>query len=77
MRGFVPLMLIGLGIYILRGYIFKPKTTTAMVRFRRRRIRPILLRHSVSHGIGAVSLIIEVRPGSVAGEVSRQFRKGV
>jgi len=26
MRGFLPLMLIGLGIYILRGYIFKPKT---------------------------------------------------
>lgn len=26
MRGLVPLMLIGLGIYILRGYIFKPKT---------------------------------------------------
>ena len=26
MRGFIPLMLIGLGIYILRGYIFKPKT---------------------------------------------------
>lgn len=25
-RGLVPLMLIGLGIYILRGYIFKPKT---------------------------------------------------
>jgi hypothetical protein len=25
MRGLVPLMLIGLGIYILRGYIFKPK----------------------------------------------------
>lgn len=25
MRGFLPLMLIGLGIYILRGYIFKPK----------------------------------------------------
>jgi hypothetical protein len=26
MRGFLPIMLIGLGIYILRGYIFKPKT---------------------------------------------------
>src|SRR5215213_5565367 len=26
MRGFLPLMLIGLGIYILRGYIFKPKS---------------------------------------------------
>lgn len=26
MRGFLPLMLIGLGIYIVRGYIFKPKT---------------------------------------------------
>ena len=26
MRGILPLMLIGLGIYILRGYIFKPKT---------------------------------------------------
>jgi len=26
MRGFLPAMLIGLGIYILRGYIFKPKT---------------------------------------------------
>jgi hypothetical protein len=25
MRGLVPLMLIGLGIYVLRGYIFKPK----------------------------------------------------
>lgn len=25
-RGLVPLLLIGLGIYILRGYIFKPKT---------------------------------------------------
>lgn len=25
-RGFVPLMLIGLGIYILRGYIFKPRS---------------------------------------------------
>ena len=25
MRGLVPLMLIGLGLYILRGYIFKPK----------------------------------------------------
>jgi TM2 domain-containing membrane protein YozV len=25
MRGVLPLMLIGLGIYILRGYIFKPK----------------------------------------------------
>lgn len=25
MRGLVPLMLIGLGIYILRGYVFKPK----------------------------------------------------
>lgn len=25
MRGFLPLMLIGLGIYILRGYVFKPK----------------------------------------------------
>jgi hypothetical protein len=25
MRGFLPLMLIGLGVYILRGYIFKPK----------------------------------------------------
>ncbi len=24
-RGFLPIMLIGLGIYILRGYIFKPK----------------------------------------------------
>lgn len=24
-RGFVPLLLIGLGIYVLRGYIFKPK----------------------------------------------------
>jgi TM2 domain-containing membrane protein YozV len=28
MRGLVPLMLIGLGIYILRGYIFKPKDET-------------------------------------------------
>ena len=27
MRGFLPLMLIGLGIYILRGYIFKPRTS--------------------------------------------------
>jgi hypothetical protein len=26
MRGVLPLMLIGLGIYILRGYIFKPKS---------------------------------------------------
>jgi len=26
MRGFLPLMLIGLGVYVLRGYIFKPKT---------------------------------------------------
>jgi hypothetical protein len=26
MRGLLPIMLIGLGIYILRGYIFKPKT---------------------------------------------------
>jgi hypothetical protein len=26
MRGFLPVMLIGLGIYILRGYIFKPKS---------------------------------------------------
>ena len=26
MRGFLPIMLIGLGIYILRGYIFKPKS---------------------------------------------------
>lgn len=26
MRGLLPLMLIGLGVYILRGYIFKPKT---------------------------------------------------
>ena len=26
MRGLLPLVLIGLGIYILRGYIFKPKT---------------------------------------------------
>lgn len=26
MRGLIPAMLIGLGIYILRGYIFKPKT---------------------------------------------------
>ena len=26
MRGFLPIMLIGLGIYILRGYIFKPRT---------------------------------------------------
>lgn len=26
MRGLLPLMLIGLGIYILRSYIFKPKT---------------------------------------------------
>jgi hypothetical protein len=26
MRGFLPIMLIGLGVYILRGYIFKPKT---------------------------------------------------
>src|SRR5687767_7505309 len=26
MRGLLPAMLIGLGIYILRGYIFKPKT---------------------------------------------------
>jgi len=25
MRGILPVMLIGLGIYILRGYIFKPK----------------------------------------------------
>jgi hypothetical protein len=25
-RGLLPLMLIGLGIYVLRGYIFKPKT---------------------------------------------------
>ncbi len=25
MRGFLPLMLIGLGVYILRGFIFKPK----------------------------------------------------
>ena len=25
MRGILPLMLIGLGIYVLRGYIFKPK----------------------------------------------------
>lgn len=27
MRGLLPAMLIGLGIYILRGYIFKPKST--------------------------------------------------
>ena len=26
MRGFLPVMLIGLGVYVLRGYIFKPKT---------------------------------------------------
>ena len=26
MRGFLPAMLIGLGVYILRGYIFKPKS---------------------------------------------------
>lgn len=26
MRGILPLMLIGLGVYILRGYIFKPKS---------------------------------------------------
>lgn len=26
-RGLLPLMLIGLGIYLLKGYIFKPKTT--------------------------------------------------
>ena len=26
MRGLLPLMLIGLGVYILRGYIFRPKT---------------------------------------------------
>jgi hypothetical protein len=26
MRGFLPLMLIGLGVYILRGYIFKPRS---------------------------------------------------
>ena len=25
MRGVLPLLLIGLGIYLLRGYIFKPK----------------------------------------------------
>lgn len=25
MRGILPIMLIGLGIYVLRGYIFKPK----------------------------------------------------
>ena len=25
LRGLLPLMLIGLGIYVLRGYIFKPK----------------------------------------------------
>jgi hypothetical protein len=29
MRGFLPLMLIGLGVYILRGYIFKPKNEEA------------------------------------------------
>lgn len=28
-RGLLPLMLIGLGIYVLRGYIFKPKTEDA------------------------------------------------
>jgi hypothetical protein len=26
MRGLLPLLLIGLGVYILRGYIFKPKS---------------------------------------------------
>lgn len=26
MRGILPVMLIGLGVYVLRGYIFKPKT---------------------------------------------------
>ena len=25
MRGLLPVMLIGLGIYVVRGYIFKPK----------------------------------------------------
>lgn len=29
LRGLLPLMLIGLGIYVLRGYIFKPKAETA------------------------------------------------
>ena len=29
MRGALPLLLIGLGIYILRGYIFKPKEEEA------------------------------------------------
>jgi TM2 domain-containing membrane protein YozV len=28
-RGLLPVMLIGLGIYVLRGYIFKPKTDTS------------------------------------------------
>lgn len=28
-RGLLPLMLIGLGIYLLKGYIFKPKTDTS------------------------------------------------
>lgn len=28
MRGLMPLMLIGLGIYVIRGYIFKPKSET-------------------------------------------------
>ncbi len=29
MRGVLPLILIGLGIYVLRGYIFKPKAETS------------------------------------------------
>lgn len=29
MRGLLPLMLIGLGVYVLRGYIFKPKKAAA------------------------------------------------
>jgi len=29
MRAILPVMLIGLGIYVLRGYIFKPKSDTS------------------------------------------------
>ena len=40
MRALLPVMLIGLGIYVLRGYIFKPKTETAFPDFRTRSVSP-------------------------------------
>lgn len=36
MRGLLPIMLIGLGIYLLRGYIFKPKTESVYSSYSRR-----------------------------------------